>query len=61
MGGEAIMTQCERILRHLRDYGSITLRTGATAEGKRRQRRAGIQRMRPGWSRLREGAAARLL
>ena len=33
-------------------------RTAATAEGKRR---AGIQRMRPGWSHLREGAMARLL
>ena len=30
-------------------------------KGKRRQRRAGIQGMRAGWSRLREGAVARLL
>ena len=30
-------------------------------KGKRRQRRAGIRRMRAGWSRLRVGAVARLL
>ena len=30
-------------------------------KGKRRQRHAGIRRMRMGWSRLREGAVARLL
>ena len=44
------MTQCERILRHLRDYGSITLRTGATARYAPPLLRSAQAAAAPGWN-----------